>query len=315
MLNAERETGGVAVEVLGAGEIKDSKAQGLEDADATELGEMVASRQSPSLVAFRFRSNDAAVLRALTVDVARYAQQSVLLAVVEEARYRMLMTKEGKTLVMARYAIRNNQKNFLKVTLPPGAVVWSVSLAGQPVRPGQSPDGSLLLPLEKAKAGEDAPAFAVEVLYLSRETAWSDHGKTKLTLPALDLPISRTGVLLYHPPTFKVAADPGPFRTESYETPVSTAFTPTPAGQPGDDKDLVRITNEFGPQYGKNKGQIALVENFRRDIGGKSARVLPISVSFPAFGPSVFLVSELTGENQSPSIDLNYQHDKKDGRK
>jgi hypothetical protein len=312
LLNAERETGGIAVEVMGAGEIKDSKAKGLEDADATDLGDVIASRQSPSLVAFRFRSNDATVPRALTVNVARYAQQSVLLAVVEEARYRVLMTKEGKTLVMARYAIRNNQKNFLKVTLPPGAVVWSVSLAGQPVRPGQSPDGSLLLPLEKAKAGEDAPAFAVEVLYISRETAWADRGKAKLILPALDLPISRTGVLLYHPPTFKVAADPGPFRTESYETPVSTAFTANPAGQPGDDKDSLRAYDS-GPEAGKKKGQKALVENFRRDIGGKSARVLPISVSFPAFGPSIFLVSELTGENQSPSIDLNYQHDKKDG--
>ena len=185
------------------------------------------------------------------------------------------------------------------------------------MRPGQAPDGSLLLPLEKARAGEDTPAFAVEVLYLSRETAWADHGKARLVLPALDLPISRTGVLLYHPPVFKVTADPGPFRTESYETPVSTAFTPTPVGQPDDfdHKDAIRTTN-FSPEYGRNAGQKVLIENFRRDaLGGKSARVLPISVSFPAFGPSIFLVSELTGENQSPSIDLNYQRDKKDGGK
>jgi len=39
LLGNERDTGGVAVEVLGAGEIKDIKAQGLEDADASDLGE------------------------------------------------------------------------------------------------------------------------------------------------------------------------------------------------------------------------------------------------------------------------------------
>src|SRR4029077_11154433 len=59
LLNTERDTGGVAVEILGAGEIKDQKAQGLEDADATDLGEMIASRQSPALVAFRARSGEA----------------------------------------------------------------------------------------------------------------------------------------------------------------------------------------------------------------------------------------------------------------
>jgi hypothetical protein len=50
-------------------------------------------------------------------------------------------------------------------------------------------------------------------------------------------------------------------------------------------------------------------------MGGKSARVLPIRVSFPAFGTALFLVSELTGENQSPAIELSYQRDKKEGGK
>ncbi|HYL95066.1 MAG TPA: hypothetical protein VET69_04595, partial [Terriglobales bacterium] len=114
LLNAEHDDGGVAVEVLGAGEIKDLKSQGLENADATELGDYVAGRQSPSMVAFRFRSGDAKAARSLAVDVARYAQQAVLMANVEEARYRVLLSKEGKTLVEAQYAIRNNSRNFLK---------------------------------------------------------------------------------------------------------------------------------------------------------------------------------------------------------
>ncbi len=46
--NVERETGGVAVDVLGAGEIKEDtvKTQGLQRADASDLGEPVSSRQS-----------------------------------------------------------------------------------------------------------------------------------------------------------------------------------------------------------------------------------------------------------------------------
>jgi len=60
----------------------------------------------------------------------------------------------------------------------------------------------------------------------------------------------------------------------------------------------------------------ALLDKFRTDsLAGKRAGILPIRVSFPAFGPSLYLVSELTGENQAPSAGLTYQHEKKAGGK
>ena len=53
--DVERETGGIAVEVLGAGEITERQPQALEPADASDLGSIVAGRESPSMVAFRFK--------------------------------------------------------------------------------------------------------------------------------------------------------------------------------------------------------------------------------------------------------------------
>jgi len=335
VLNAERETGGVAVEVLGAGEIKDLKFEGLESADATDLGEMVSNRQSPSLAAFRFRSGDSKLTRSLSLNIARYTPQAVLMANVSEARYQVLISNEGNTLVQARYAVRNNQRNFLKITLPPGATLWSASLAAKAVRPGQSPDGSLLLPLDKARAGEEAPEFAVEVVYLSRGTVWNDKGQFKLALPALDLPVSRTGLLVYHPPLFKVTPEPGAFRMEPYSNPISSALNPsvtysvTGAGigpgvggavsafsaapaPPSADMDTKDETKLKRSQTATE----ALLDKFRTDsLAGKRAGILPIRVSFPAFGPSLYLVSELTGENQAPSAGLTYQHEKKAGGK
>jgi hypothetical protein len=343
LLNAERETGGVAVEVLGAGEIKDLKSEGLESADATDLGEMVSNRQSPSLAAFRFRTGDAKLTRSLSLNVARYTPQAVLMANVSEARYQVLISSQGKTLVQARYAVRNNQRNFLKITLPPGATLWSASLAGKAVRPGQSPDGSLLLPLDKARAGEEAPEFAVEVVYLTRGTAWNDKGQFKLALPALDLPVSRTGLLVYHPPLFKVTPEPGAFRTEPYENPISSALTPTITGYGVGVGSGGRVGTGAGAAVGGTVSELmlapapaapgmdakdetkskrsqvateALLDKFRTEsLAGKRAGILPIHVSFPAFGPSLYLVSELTGENQSPSAGLTYQHEKKAGGK
>ncbi len=342
LLNAERETGGVAVEVLGAGEIKDVKTEELESADATDLGELVANRQSPSLAAFRFRSGEGKSKRSLNVTIARYTPQAVLMANVEEARYRVLVSSEGKTFVQARYAVRNNQRNFLKVTLPAGAILWSASLSGKAVRPGQAPDNSLLLPLDKARAGEEAPPFAVELVYLLRGNAWNERGQFALALPALDLPVSRTGLLLYHPPLFKVTTEPGSFRSATYENPVSAALatpetdtrmatglaTRTISGAGGDIAAFSTAPPPSAPQpadadlkdEGKSKSPQsateALLDKFKTDsLAGKRAGILPIHVSFPAFGPSVYLVSELTGENQAPSAVLSYQRDKKAGGK
>jgi hypothetical protein len=327
LLGTERDTGGVAVEVLGAGEINKFKTEGLENADATDLGEIVSSRQSTSLYAFRFRAGDAKTTRSLTVNVARYTPQAVLMANVAEARYNVLITNEGKLLVQARYAVRNNQRNFLKITLPQGATLWSAELAGKPVRPGQSPDGSVLLPLEKAHAGEDSPEFAVEVVYIGRGAAWNDKGQFKLPLPALDLPVSRTGLLVFHPPLFKVTPEPGSFRTEAYAEPISLVLgpaapppppvsavrpgAPPPASAaPSADTSLTLEARTEGRQVSTQ----TLVDNFHLTLtGGKAAGILPIKVSFASLGPSLYLVSELTGENQSPGTDLNYQREKKAG--
>jgi hypothetical protein len=41
--------------------------------------------------------------------------------------------------------------------------------------------------------------------------------------------------------------------------------------------------------------------------------ILPVRVSFPTFGPAIYLVSELTSENQSISAEISYQKEKKGG--
>jgi hypothetical protein len=276
--------------------------------------------------------------RSLRVDVRRYTPQAVLMANVEEARYQVLVTGDGKVLVLARYAIRNNQRNFLKVTLPRGATLWTASLAGRAVRPGQSPDGSLLLPLDKARSGEEAPEFPVEVVYLARGTAWNDKGQFKLPLPALDLPVSHTGLLLYHPPLFKVTPEQGAFRVVAYANPASAALNPgvysagigrgmageIGAGDIAGSRVLLEMApslpdTEFKDETKSKQGKtttLSLLDKFRADaLAGKRAGILPIRVSFPAFGPSLFLVSELTAENQSPSAEITFQRDKKAGGK
>jgi hypothetical protein len=58
----------------------------------------------------------------------------------------------------------------------------------------------------------------------------------------------------------------------------------------------------------------ALLDTFKaKSLAGKVTGILPIDVAFPAFGPSIFLVSELTSENQFPTAEFTFQNDKKAG--
>lgn len=308
--NAERETGGIGVEVLGAGEIKDRQPNGLDDAEAGELGQIISNRQSPSLIAFRFQPGDGKSPRTLSLDVARYTPQAVLTANIEEAEYNTLIAADGKILVQSRFAVRNNQRNFLKLTLPSTAVLWSASVAGRPIRPGKAPDGSFLLPLEKTRSGEEAPAFIVEVSYLDRATAWTDRGHTRVSLVAVDLPISKSHLLLHHPPLFRVTPTPGNFRVATYAAPESTALRTETTSSTTDQKSA---EGEIPADQAETKQLVAIARG--QTYGARPARNLPLRVTFPHFGPSIYLVSELTAENQTAAVEFDFQRNRKKGAK
>ena len=307
--SAERETGGVGVEVLGAGEIKQREPNGLEDAEASELGQLISNRQSPSLIAFRFQPGNGKSTRTLSLDVARYTPQAVLTANIEEAEYNTLIAADGKILVQSRFAVRNNQRNFLKLTLPATAVLWSASVAGRPIRPGRAPDGSYLLPLEKTRSGEEAPAFVVEVAYIDRAASWTDKGHARVSLVAVDLPISKSHLLLYHPPLYRVTPATGSFRVTNYAPPESPALRSE--ASPGATEQQ-RAESELTPDQSEMKQLIAKIRTQR---GAQPSRNLPLRVVFPRFGPSIFLVSELTAENQTPAVEIDFQRDRKRGEK
>ncbi len=91
------------------------------------------------------------------------------------------------------------------------------------------------------------------------------------------------------------------------------------AGLAGPVKQFDKL-EQFGRLQGsedrdkKDSTTQALLDSFKaKSKGGKVTGILPINVSFPAFGPSIFLVSELTSENQFPAAEFSFQRDKKGG--
>ena len=302
---AERETGGVAVEVAGAGETSSPEPRGLDEADASDLGGPVSGRDAPSLVAFRYRPQAGQAPRALEIEVKRYNPEDVQVATVSEARHRVLLSEQGRRLVQSRWAVRNNQERFLAITLPPAATLWSAAVAGRPVRPGRDPNGLLLLPLPKGRPGDEAPTSAVEVVYLEGGPAFAPQGRVSLELPAASLPVQRTGVELRYPPGYALTPEPGGLRGAAFTPPeegvlraegLSPAEAPrpaAPAARAGADKKSEEAVQE-------------LVGKLKDTRGARRAGTLPLRVPFPAVGPLVYLSENLTPEGSLPAVELRY---------
>lgn len=350
LTGAEREAGAVAVEVLGAGEVTARDARGLDPADASELGDLLTGRTSPAIVAFRYRGDQPAASRALALTLTRYTPQDVLLAAVDEARYRAVVAEDGKALVEARLAVRNNQRSFLALTLPAGATLWSVAIDGRPVRPGVGPNGSLLIPLQKRRAGSEAARVVVGLMYVDKAPAWNRSGDWRLTLPAADLPVQQVGLTIHHSPRFRLTALPGDFHvvaepalSEALMLDEERAFagaregesdlsgrmrqeaasgggvvaSPPPAPPPpppgvNAPEPAARVKSGRDDQDAAAQSLGGLVERFQKEARGvRSVGTLPVMVAFPDTGPGVYLAAELTAEGAAPSAAFTFKREGK----
>jgi hypothetical protein len=239
--------------------------------------------------------------------------------------------------------VRNNQRSFLGVTLPASASLWSASIDRRATRPGRAADGTVLIPLRKNRAGGETPLSAVQIIYLDRQPAWSSNGQIKVAMPALDLPVSRTGVTLDYSPRFRLTLTPGTFRVdeESSMTPVlaqldvpdavsggagggvysargSGVGSGSGAGVgPGEPSPLAQVMAAEAQQRREEDRKSAddargLVDRFQKENrGARAPGVVPVRMALPRVGTSLYLVSELTPERVAPEATFTYKREDK----
>src|SRR5262249_47148966 len=139
--------------------------------------------------------------------------------------------------------------------------------------------------------------YVVELVYFQRVRAWTDRSRVRLDLPALDLPVSRTGMELHYSPRFRVEPQPGAFRVDHDPGPTADALRAP--------QTAISVSLGNAGNAGPKDGLQTLVDRFRNESGGRSiAGLLPVHVEFPNFGLSLFLASELTAETSAPVVEL-----------
>ncbi len=120
---------------------------------------------------------------------------------VDEARYEVAYTAHGRVLMRARYQVRNDRNQYLRVTTPPGFTAMGVRVAGDVVQPVAVGGVDLLVPLEKSvETLHGLVTFPVEIFFWGQEEAWERRGVRTLTTPAVDAPVAYARWEIIMPP-------------------------------------------------------------------------------------------------------------------
>jgi hypothetical protein len=198
----QRETGEVLIEAAGTIELGATEGGGLRRMDIKEVNAYLRALARYSLQgAFRYHRRPSEV-PSLMLKWNRFPDSSVLAAMVEGAEATTLVTSEGKSLTEIKLRLRNHAQPFLKVSLPPGAVIVSADVGGESVKPVEGADGSRV-PLLRP-GFRPADAYDVSFVFMHSGAPFAKKGDSELTLPKLDVPIGVLRWEVFLPVRYKV---------------------------------------------------------------------------------------------------------------
>jgi len=269
-LGVERSKGWVGVEARGALEISAGDAKGVVPVDVRALpGAILGATSNPVLLGYKYLGGDVA----LPLQITAHEDVAVLVTLLDTARATTMFTPDGRRLTAVTWRVRNNRKQFLRLTMPANAELWSASVAGQAVQPARAADGRILIPLVRSQESGGALAgFDVGVVYVE-EGAGPDaagKGSFRAALPTADVPITWVGWTVYAPSQAKV------LRKSLDGSLRSTEGLRGPYGQ-GQVQSLGNVSNaQSQAVHGGRDGQIA--------TGGLGQGATPVTVSVPVEG-------------------------------
>jgi hypothetical protein len=137
---------------------------------------------------------------------------------VDVAAYEIATTDEGRSLVHARYDVRNERASHLRLELPKGSRMLGVRVNGETVTPTREANSATAntqawrIPLVRSlESVMGSLSFPVEVIFIGEAESWEKKESRELQLPALDAPVAVSRVQVYLPPNYENRVDVGDF--------------------------------------------------------------------------------------------------------
>ena len=267
----EREKGNIGVVALANVELSSPALVGATAIDVRELPpELLGMTNQPILLAYRYVAEDFDIPLAIK----KHEDVTVLVTIVDSAVSTTMQTLDGRRITKAIYNVRNNRNQFLRLTLPAGAEMWSASVSGRSVRPAKDEQGRILLPLVRSEgASSGLAAFPVEVVYVEKGEVPPASGTLDIRLPRASEPITQLMVNLYLPKEAKYT------KGWSNEPAIESPLTVVKAF-----RQLVGVAGAPGIQAEQAAMAIQQAAQARADAETVGAGATPIRVNLPIDG-------------------------------
>lgn len=233
----------------------------------------------------------------LVLDVRRHQDMPVLVAVADEALFTVLATEQGHLLAKYRYKIRNNQKQYLRVTMPEGWVLWSSLIDGRAVMPASTEvEGDVLVPLRKMGAGESEESFVLELVYWKKNRRMGPMGRLRLACPVVDVNCQKINGKVYVPRRHKYGKPGGDFEKTGH---LSGTLSDQPTVTYTRRNDSTRMPAQ----------SMVFSNTMVTKSSGKRAVALPVEIEVPHEGRAIAVTRSLTVAGEEVSLSLGYRRE------
>lgn len=287
-IGVERAKGWVGVEArgnleVGAGEVQNATSVDVRSLPAAILG----ITDQPVLLGYKYLGAEPTI----PLLVEQHADVDVLVTLLDQTRARTMWTRQGRRLTSVQYRVRNNRRQFLRLTLPEGAELWSASVGGRAVQPAKATDGRVMVPLLRSQTtGGSLAAFDVEVVYVESTEATPDSGRGHFAavLPQADAPSTYVAWTVYSPERAKVrkrSADGSLRMVDELNNPFE-----------GEDEYYIEAETPMMQQQ-------AVMQN---DSGGMGTGSVPVPVSLPIQGDPVHF-EKLLALDEPLQVEFDYK--------
>lgn len=300
-LGVERERGFIGVVALANVELAPGKVEGATSIDVRQLpADIAAMTNQPTLLAFRYVGEKFAI----PLTIKKHGEINVLLTIVDSGLFTGMQLSDGRRMTKALYSVRNNRNQFLRVKMPAGADIWSVSVSGNPVTPAKDEQGNVLIPLVRSAVGaRELASFPVELVYVEApDKAAPANGKLRVDLPNLDCPAMQLMYNFYAPAEGDYTVAEGLFSTRSGFSGtmhVVECFTAMAAG-PG--AEAVRL------DAAKQAQTLQRQVDAKVEAQAKAAGATPIKVELPVTGKLFRLEKILVLPCDQMYFEVLYRH-------
>jgi len=170
------------------------------------------SASSPLLYGYEFHVNGFSPM----LNIRSYSEIQTVMANVDIVDCVTHRTLAGKSVTRIRYFIRNNDRQFLTLTLPEKSRIWQAFLDGKPVKPARKETGEILIPMKKSPSrGEELSSFLIEIGYISDVSKLTLKGDIINRLPEIDIPVNYLRWRLYLPEYYGYTKFEGPMKQVS----------------------------------------------------------------------------------------------------